>query len=295
MKTFTLSCSSTADLPLAYLQKRDIPFICYHYTLNGKDYPDDLGQSEPIEAFYDKIRKGGMPTTTQINQSRFIEFFEPMLRAGQDVLHLELSSGISGTYGSALAAQKELSERYPDRRLIVIDTLAASSGYGLLVDATCDLRDSGASLEEARAWVQNNKMCLHHWVFTTDLTHLKRGGRISAATATFGTLLNICPIINVDVHGKLVTRGKARGIKRAIETLAQKMQAHAQGGLAYKGRVYISNSSDMKDARALADVIAERFAQIDGKVQIYDIGTVIGAHTGPGTVALFFWGDERVD
>lgn len=295
MGRFVLTCCSTADMPLAYLKERDIPFICYHYTMDGKDCLDDLGQSITMEAFYQQIADGAMPTTTQLNATQFMEFFEPFLADGKDVMHIELSSGISGTYASAYAAQKELSQKYPDRMLYVIDSLGASSGYGLLVDAAADLRDQDASIDEARDWVEQNKLRVHHWFFTTDLTHFKRGGRISAASAIFGTMLNICPLMNVSNEGKLVPRSKARGKKNAINESIKRMREFAQDGTAYHGRCFISNSACYDDARALADQVEAAFPNLDGKVMINDIGAVIGAHTGPGTVALFFFGDERKD
>lgn len=295
MRTFALTCSSTADMPLEYFTRREIPFVCFRFTIDGKDYADDLGQSIPIDAFYKMIAAGAMPTTTQVNAAQFVEFFEPLLAAGQDVLHLELSSGISGSYGSAVMAQKELARRYPQRKLYIVDSLGASSGFGLLVDAAADMRDAGASIDEAHDWVEQNKLNVHHWFFTTDLTHFKRGGRISVASATFGTMFNICPIMNVDKNGKLTPRAKVRGKKNAIHESLKRMLRHARGGADYASKCYISQSACFGDARLLADQVEEAFSRLDGRVMINNIGTVIGAHTGPGTVALFFFGDKRVD
>lgn len=295
MRNFILSCCSTADMPLSFFQEREIPYLCYHFLIEGKAYPDDLGQTFDIATFYKMIAGGGMPTTTQVNVAQFMEFFEPYLRDGKDVLHLELSSGISGTYGSACIAQKELQAKYPDRKLYIVDSLAASSGYGLLVDAVADLLDAGKSVDEAHAWVEENKLNLHHWFFTTDLTHLRRGGRISAASATLGSMFNICPVMNVSHQGKLVPRLKARGKKNAINEVVKQMKLHAVHGTDYSGKCFISNSACYDDARLLADQVEAHFPNLYGDVMINNIGTVIGAHTGPGTVALFFFGDKRVD
>lgn len=295
MSDYVLTTSSTADMPRTYFESRNIPFVCYHYILNGKEYPDDLGKTISMKDFYQKIDQGAMPTTTQVNTAQFIEFFAPMLSEGKDILHLELSSGISGTYGSAVQAQKELAERFPDRKIYIVDSLAASSGFGLLVDAAADMRDAGASVDEVHAWVEENKLRVHHWFFTMDLTHFKRGGRISAASATFGKMLNICPLMNVDFEGKLHPRAKIRGKKNAAMEALKRMEEFADGRLGYAGKCFISNSACFDDARMLADHIEERFSHLDGKVMINDIGTVIGAHTGPGTVALFFFGDRRTD
>lgn len=295
MRQFVLTCSSTADMPLEYLQAREIPFICYQFTMDGKAYPDDLGQTFPIAEFYRRIAAGSMPTTSQINTANFMEFFEPFLKAGQDVLHISMSSGISGTYGSAYVAQNELAKKYPDRKIYVVDSLAASSGYGLLVDAAADMRDAGNSIDEVRTWVEEHKLNLHHWFFTTDLTHFKRGGRISAASATFGTLLNICPLMNVDKEGKLIPRTKVRGKKNVINEIVKKMEQHATNGKQYSGKCFISNSACYDDAKVVADLVKATFPNLSGDVMINNIGTVIGSHTGPGTVALFFFGDKRVD
>jgi DegV family protein with EDD domain len=174
-----------------------------------------------------------------------------------------------------------------------VDSLGASSGYGMLVDAGADMRDKGASIDEIHDWMQANKLNIHHWFFSTDLTHYKRGGRISTASAMVGTLLNICPLMNMDDVGKLIPRMKIRGKNNVIKEIVQKMESHAQGGLDYYGKCFISNSDCFEDARRVADMIEEKFKHLNGSVMINSVGTVIGAHTGPGTVALFFFGDLR--
>jgi DegV family protein with EDD domain len=261
--------------------------------MEGKEYPDDLGQTMPFEEFYKRIADGAMPTTSQVNVAQFVEFFEPYLKEGKDILHISLSSGLSGTYNSAVMAREQLLQKYPDRKMRIIDSLGASSGYGLLVDMAADLRDGGANLEEVYAWVEGNKLNMHHWFFSTDLTHYKRGGRISAASATVGNLLNICPLMNMNHEGKLIPREKIRGKKHVIVEIVKRMEDHAQNGLNYSGKCFISNSACYDDARKVADLIEEKFPQLNGKVMINSVGTVIGSHTGPGTVALFFMGDKR--
>lgn len=295
MSDFVITCCSTADLPLEHLQKRNIPFVCFHFTMNGKEYPDDLGQTISFEDFYAQIAAGAMPTTSQVNVSQFIAFFEPFLKEGKDILHISLSSGISGTYNSVVLAREQLASKYPDRRIITVDSLGASSGYGMLVDSAVDLKDAGASMDKIHRWVEENKLKIHHWFFSTDLTHYKRGGRISAASAVVGGLLNICPLMNMDNNGKLIPREKIRGKKQVIREIVKRMEEHAQGGLDYSGKCFISNSACFNDARAVADMIEEKFPHLNGKVMINSIGTVIGSHTGPGTVALYFFGDERVN
>ena len=174
-----------------------------------------------------------------------------------------------------------------------MDTLGASSGYGLLVDAVADMRDAGATLHEAHAFAEANKLNVHHWFFPGDLTHYKRGGRISAASFVVGSVLGIMPLMNMDELGHLTPRYKIIGKKRVIHEIVQKMVQHAQGGLAYNGKCFLSHSACYADARAVADLVEATFPNLNGKVMINSVGTVIGAHTGPGTVALFFFGDKR--
>lgn len=295
MAEFVLTCCSTADMKKEYFEKRRIPYVCFHYTMDGVTYPDDLGQSIPFEEFYDRIAKGAEPVTSQVNVEEYCDFFEPILKEGMDILHLTLSSGISGTYNSACVAREELKSRYPERNIVIVDSLGASSGYGLLTDAAADLRDEGVSLEEARQWTENNKLSLHHWFFSTDLTSFKRGGRISATSAMLGTVLNICPLMNIDCNGHLIPRQKIRTKKKAIQEIVKIMEAHAVGGTDYNGKCFISYSACAEDAKEVAALIEERFPRLSGKVLLNSIGAVIGSHTGPGTVALFFFGDKRTD
>jgi DegV family protein with EDD domain len=295
MPQYVISCCSTADMPFDYFQKRAIPFVCFHFILNGKEYPDDLGRKMPFDEFYRKIAAGALPTTSQVNVREFIEFFEPYLTQGLDILHISLSSGLSGSYNSALLAREQLLQKYADRQILIVDSLGASSGSGLLVDLAADLRDGGASLAEVHTWVEENKLNIHHWFFSTDLTHYRRGGRLSAVSAVAGTILSICPLMNMNDEGKLIPRAKIRGKKQVIAETVRKMEEHAQNGVNYSGKCFISNSACYDDAHRVAELIEARFPQLNGKVMINSVGTVIGAHTGPGTVALFFVGDRRVD
>ena len=295
MGSYVITCCSTVDLPKEYFEQNNIPYACYHYILDGEEYLDDLGQSVPYDEFYRRIDGGSMPTTSQINISEFMAFFEPFLQEGKDILHLSMSSGISGTCNSAMNAKEELLAKYPDRTIKVVDSLAASSGYGLLLDKLVEMRDAGKSLEEVYLFAEDNKLKLQHWFFSTDLTHFKRGGRISATAATLGNILNLCPLMNVDYVGKLIVRQKIRGKKKVIAEIVNKMIELAEGGKDYNGKCFISCSACEDDARKVADLIEETFPNLNGKVEINSIGTVIGAHTGPGTVALFFWGEKRVN
>jgi DegV family protein with EDD domain len=261
--------------------------------MDGVEYPDDLGQTIPFDQFYQKIADGAQPTTSQVNQQAYEEFWTPMLEAGEDILHVTLSGGLSGSVNSANLARLSLAEKFPGRKIVIIDSLGASSGYGLLVTMLCQLRDQGASLEEAAAWGEENKLRVHHWFFSTDLTSYLRGGRISKSSAVLGTMLHICPLLNMNTEGKLIPREKIRGKKKVIETLVKRMEEHAQNGLDYSGKCYISQSACLEDAEKVKALVEARFPKLDGPVVINSIGTVIGSHTGPGTVALFFLGDDR--
>ena len=293
--SYILSCSSTADLSKEHFESRDIHYICFHYSLDGVEHADDLGQSIPFDQFYRAMADGAETKTSQISVAEYLEYFEKFLAEGKDVLHVSLSTGISGTFNAAMGASRICAERYPDRKVLVVDSLGASSGYGLLMDTLATKRDEGLSIEELYDWAESNKLRLHHWFFSTDLTFYVKGGRISKAEGWFGTALRICPLLNMDNLGRLIPRNKIRGKARVIEECVKRMEQHAEGGRDYSGKCFISMSACEADARAVAEKVEQKFPKLDGKVLINNIGTTIGSHTGPGTVALFFWGDERVN
>ncbi len=293
MSDYIISCCSTADLSKEHFLQRDIHYICFHYELDGVQHKDDLGESVSFDKFYEAMSNGADTKTSQINAEEFESYCEPFLQAGKDILHVTLSSGISGVVNSANIAKSNLEEKYPDRKIYIVDSLGASSGYGLLMDKVADLRDGGMSLEDLHNWVEANKLKLHHWFFSTDLTFYVKGGRISKTAGFVGGVLNICPLLNMDNLGRLIPRYKIRTKRKVIQTIVDKMEECADGGLNYNGKCYISQSACYEDARAVADLVEERFPNLNGKVEINHIGTTIGSHTGPGTVALFFWGAER--
>ncbi|MBQ3531146.1 MAG: DegV family protein [Oscillospiraceae bacterium] len=295
MSEYILSCCSTADLSKEHFESRNIEYICFHYKLNGVDYPDDLGQSIPFEEFYKRMDSGEDTQTSQINVTEYLEYFTKFLSEGKDVLHLTLSSGISGSYNSAINAAKIAKERFPERKIYVIDSLAASSGYGLLMDKLADLRDGGMDIDELENWAEENKLNLHHWFFSSDLKFFIKGGRVSKTSGTIGTILGICPLLNVDKEGHLIARAKIRSKKKVIQEIVKRMEENAEGGLSYSGKCYICQSACLDDAKEVAKLVEERFKNLNGNVMINYIGTTIGSHTGPGTVALFFWGKKRED
>lgn len=295
MSDYIISCCSTADLTKEHFESRQINYICFHYELDGKEYVDDLGQSMDFHEFYRAMANGATTKTSQVNADEFIEYFTPFLEQGKDILHVTLSSGISGVHNSAMVAKQDLEERFPERKIFIVDSLGASSGYGLIMDKLADLRDGGMGLEELYQWTEANKLKLHHWFFSTDLSFYVKGGRISKTAGFVGSVLELCPLLNMDNLGRLIPRFKIRTKKKVIQAIEKKMEENAENGLEYADKCYISQSDCYEDARAVADLIEKNFPNLKGKVEINHIGTTIGSHTGPGTVALFFWGCERTE
>ena len=295
MGNYVIATCSTADISLEHMKKRDIEYIKFTYYVNDREYKDDLGQTISSETFYQMMKDGAETKTSQPNAESYKEFLTPFLDSGKDVILLNLSSGISGAQASAKMAQKELETMYPARKIYVVDSLGASSGMGLLVDKMADLRRDGMSIDELYAWVEENKLKVHHWFFSTDLTHYVKGGRVSRVAGWFGTILKICPLLWVDKEGKLIPREKIRGKAGVIKQIVKKMEENAIDGLNYSGKCYISHSDCYEDAEEVARQIMIKFPRLEGEVEINNIGTTIGAHTGPGTVALFFFGKERTE
>lgn len=243
--------------------------------------------------FYAAMRSGAGIHTSQISMGEYEDFFGAILAEGRDVLHLAFSSGLTGSINSARMAAERLAGQYPERKLYIVDSLAASSGYGLLLDALADRRDAGMSMEELRSWTEENRLRLNHWFFSTDLSYYFRGGRITRTEAWVGGVLDICPMLNMNCEGRLIPRAKNRGLKRSIKDAVARMAESADGGEEYSGKCFLSHSDMGETAAAVAEAIEARFPRLDGRVRIFDIGTVIGSHTGPGTVSIYFWGKER--
>lgn len=293
MQDYILSCCSTADLSREHFEKRKISYICFHFELDGVTYPDDLGQSVPFDKFYKAMAEGAETKTSQVNITEYLEYFTALLEQGKDVLHVCLSTGLSGSYNSAKNAAAIAMERYPGRKVYIVDSLGASSGYGLLMDMLADRRDAGMTCEQLRDWAEENKLRIHHWFFSTDLSFYVKGGRISKTAGLVGTILGICPLLNMDNFGRLIPREKIRTKRRVINEIVARMVEFADDGTDYTGKCYISNSDCYADAQEVARLVKEQFPNLDGDVLINSVGTTIGSHTGPGTVALFFLGSER--
>lgn len=295
MADYILSGCSAADLSREHFEKIGVKYICFHYLMDDVVYPDDLGQTLPADEFYARMAKGAITKTSQINISEYVEYFSAFCDRGLDIVHVTLSSGISGTYSSARSAAEIVRERYPEREIYVIDSLGASSGYGLLLDTAADLRDQGLSARELADWVEKNRLRVHHWFFSTDLTSYVRGGRISKTAAFFGGVFEICPLLNMDNQGRLVPRKKVRTKKSVIREIVQRMAENADKGTDYDGKCFLSMSACPEDAREVASLVEAKFPKLNGRVLINNVGGLIGSHTGPGTVALFFWGGERTE
>jgi DegV family protein with EDD domain len=290
MSDFVILTDSSADLSADMVQKLNVEVLPLGFVLDNqsyRNYPDNRDMDPHV--FYERLRAGNVATTNAVNVAQYVEALEPLLQAGKDVLVLAFSSGLSTTYNSSRLAVEELSARYPERKLYTVDTLCASLGQGLLVWYAARERERGRSIEEVRDWIEEHRLNICHQFTVDDLHFLKRGGRISAATAVVGTMLQIKPVLHVDDEGHLINIGKARGRQASLKALVDKMEQTAldSGSLT----VFISHGDCLEDARTVADMVKNRFGVEE--VYINYVGPVIGAHSGPGTVALFYAGTER--
>ena len=295
MADYVLSCCATADLTPEWMERRNLSYVNFHMELDGKQYPDDMGKTITPEILFSSMAAGAMTRTSQVTIGEYEEYFRGFLEKGKDVLHLTLSSGISGTYNSAMIAQRELAQEFPDRKLYIVDSLGASSGIGLLLDKLADLRDEGQEIDQVYAWVEANKKRVRHSFFSTDLTYYIRGGRVSKASGTIGNFLGICPLLEVDAAGKLVVKEKVRGKKKVMKRSLELLLETIDQGADYTDQCFISHSDCLEEAGELAGMIQESLPKMKGKVEIFSIGATIGSHTGPGTIAIFYWGKERSD
>ena len=287
MPNYKIVTDSASDLPEQMLSLLDLTIAPLHVNFRGQTLVDSVGDG--LKELYDGWRQGEASTTSAVNPEGWAAAIEPVLQAGQDVLVLAFSSGLSTTYQSAVIAAGELAEKYPGRKINVVDTLSAALGQGLLVWYACKKRDEGLSLEELTAWVEENKLHLCHWFTVDDLMYLKRGGRVSATTALVGTMLKIKPVLHVDDEGHLINMLKARGRKASIEALAKKLEE--LGGGYDNSTVFICHGDCIGDAEYLSRILKEKFGTEN--VFIGNLGAVIGSHAGPGTLALFFMGEKR--
>ena len=290
MSEYVLITDSSADLSQEMVQELGVTVLPLSFTIQGKtyrNYPDNREMDLPL--FYDMLRAGELATTSAVNVAEYTQAVEPILQEGKDVLILAFSSGLSSTYQASVLAAGELREKYPDRKIYTVDTLCASLGQGLLVYLAVQEQRKGKNIEEVRDWAEAAKLHLCHQFTVDDLHFLKRGGRISATTAVVGSMLQIKPVLHVDNEGHLINIGKARGRQASLKALVDKMEKT----VTEEGRktVFISHGDCRKDAVTVADMVRERFGTQD--IRINYVGPVIGAHSGPGTLALFYLGTER--
>lgn len=289
MNTYVIMTDNNADLPEEYIREHGLEVLSLSYMIDGETYD----RNHPLEVgeFYNRMRSGSMPTTSQVNPDQAKEAFTACLKQGKDVLYIAFSSALSGTYNSGRIAAEEIKEEglFPDRKLVVLDSLSASLGQGLLVHKAVQLKEAGKSLEETASWVEENKLNLCHIFTVDDLFHLHRGGRVSKATAVLGTMINIKPILHVDEEGRLTPIGKVRGRKKSLSALADRMGEQIKGF--ENPEVFISHGDCLEDAEYVEKLVRERFG-VESFV-INHVGPTIGAHSGPGTMALFFMGNPR--
>ena len=287
---YEIVTDSSADLTDELIQEYGIHIVSLSFRVGGEEFPCYVqGQKTDYKQFYDRMRKGEMVDTSLIDMSTCRDIFEGILRRGNDVLYIGFSSALSGSYNAAAMVAESLRDAFPERRVITIDSLSASMGEGLLVYYAAEQRRDGKSMDEVSDWLIENRLHLCHWFTVDDLFHLKRGGRISAATALVGTMLGVKPVLHVDDEGKLVAVGKVRGRRKSLETLVDEMEKTCTNPT--EQLVFISHGDCVEDAQHVERLVRERLKVKD--VQINYVDPVIGAHSGPGTVALFFLGVQR--
>ena len=289
MSEYVITTDNNSDLPEKYLKDHGVGCMYLSYSMNGKNYTH--GNFLPEHEFYEAMRNGSMPTTAQVNPENAKALLEPYLKEGKDILHIAFSSGLSGTYNSSRIAAEELMEEYPDRKIIVVDSLAASLGQGLLVWLAQQKKELGQTLEDVADWVEKNKLKMVHLFTVDDLNHLYRGGRVSRTTAIVGSMLNIKPVLHVDNEGKLTAIGKVRGRKKALQELVKLMDEKIGSFGADCDTIFISHGDCEQDAQYVAAKVKEKYNIKN--IIINQVGATIGAHSGPGTMALFFVGDVR--
>lgn len=290
MSNYVVTTDTSADLPEQYYREHQMTVMPLSCILDGETYARGAKELSTAE-FYAKMREGKMPTTSQVNPEQAKQRFEPLIKEGKDILHIAFSSGLSGTCGSARIAAEDLMEEYPERKIIVIDSLCASLGQGLLVHKTLEKQKEGLTLEELAAWCEEMKMHIIHSFTVDDLFHLYRGGRVSKAAAVIGTMIQLKPVLHVNNEGKLIPLSKVRSRKKSLQALVAAMETR-QGSFADKNDiVFISHGDCEEDAEYVKTLVEEKFGI--HKFIISPVGNVIGAHSGPGTLALFFLGDNR--
>jgi len=289
MQPYIFMTDSDSDLPLAIKEQYDIPVVYMPYALDGKEYFDDLGQTLDAKSFFDKMRAGAQPSTSALNEAVYTEYFEPYFAAGQDILFVAFSSQLSGTINSIYAAREALLEQYPERKMIVVDTLTISAPMTILIIKAHEMYRGGASMEEVAQWLEDNKLRAQAWFTVDDLKYLHRGGRISAAAATMGTLLDLKPILVETLEGTIAAANKVRGRRKAMAYIVDKAVENIEDPNEAPG--YVVHADAEADALRLMEMLKAKFPTMD--IRLSNVGPVIGAHAGPGTIAFSFLGKKR--
>lgn len=290
MESFKIITNTTADLPLAYIKEHQLGLVYFNYIMDGVSYGKD--RELDWKEFYRLMRKEGkMPTTSQVNPEQYKDYFSEFLKENKRLLYISFSSGLSGSCSNAMLAAEELMEEKPDCKIVVVDSKCASMGEGLFVHKAIQKKDQGSSLEETADYLEKLVPHLTHVFTVDDLNHLYRGGRVSKATAIVGTIAGIKPILHVDDEGHLIPISKTRGRKKSLNALVDYMEEKTKGYAGKNGIIFISHGDALEDAEYVKNEIEKRFGIRD--FLINHIGPTIGAHSGPGTIALFFEGRER--
>lgn len=292
MNNYAISCCSTVDLTVEMLNKRNIFWVAFPVVLRGEVFFDDMFSSFiSANDFYHALKHGEVTTTSQINTQTYIEHFENILKSYSQVIHVSMSSNLSGTYNNALNASKQINKKYNRTAVYVVDSLTTSSGYGMLVQLLCDKRDENATFDEAINYAEKVKLHIRTEFFVTDLSFLVRGGRVSKTSALLGNLLKIYPVLYINNQGKLTLRKKVRGKIKAIDELIKQMKSLTNED--YGNKCFVGNSSCEQDARTLTCEVEKNFPNLKNKIQLYSIGPTTGSHTGPNTLALFYLSNQK--
>ncbi len=287
---FTLSCESTTDITSKYLTERQIPILRYTYTVDGTEFTDDMGEGDGLKIFYEQLLGGKRPLTSLINADKYKDFFRELLQKG-DVLHIAFGSGMSQSVYNAFSAAEQLKKEFPKRKILVVDSTCSCVGYGLFVDAIADLRDQGKNIDQLYDWAKRNCHKVHHQFFSTTLTYFRRSGRVSGPAALIGNMLKLCPIMHLNYDGKIIAYTKVMSVSKAISKTLAEVAANIRDGADYNDRLWVCHSDCADMANNVVEQLKRQYPAAD--IRLFDIGPVIASHCGPGTVATFFWGNER--
>lgn len=288
---FTLSCESTVDITKRYLDERSIPVLPYSYSVDGEEFVDDMGENNGLERLYTMLDQDKKPSTSQLSLEKYKTFFSELLQKG-DLLHIAFGSGMSQSVERAFAAADELKPLFPQRKIFVVDSTCSCVGYGLFVSTLADMRDDGKSMEEIYEWAKANCRKVHHQFFTTTLQYFRRSGRVSGPAYFIGNLFKLCPIMHLNYDGKIIAYSKVMSVAKALTRTLDEIAAHVQNGSNYDGKMWISHSNCPDTAKQIESELKKIYSKAD--IRTFDIGPIIAVHCGPGTVAVYFWGDERV-